>query len=255
MNSPIPSMNTVSQAQDLGPSTEAQAEIPVLETQVLNQRETAAAIAKTYETKNKLEVKDTVSLKGLTVIDDVFNVAKRVGRRACLVGGWVCSTAAVASMFFFNAKTFALLFGIPAALFFVVATTLGKSAKKNIGTAMITDPLKAVSDLLENNTKSLRENPGHVIKVIQSVDDMSKNHQDYFDALDRLEALREAIWVEKAQLSSQDDEESLMYAGQMDDYLVVLKTALPVQEPAVVEDDAREQARSMHGRAQTQQAI
>ncbi|MDA0772615.1 MAG: hypothetical protein O3C63_06695 [Cyanobacteria bacterium] len=255
MNSPISSVNTASPAHDLGPSRRAQAEIPVLATQVLNQRENAEAIANTYETKNKLEVTDAVSLKGLTVIDDVFNFAKKIGRSACLVGGWVCSTAAVASMFFFNVKTFGLLFGIPAALFFVVATTLDKSTNKQTSSAMITDPLKAVSNLLENNTKFLRENPSHVIKVIQSVDEMSKNTQDYFDAVDRLEALREAILVDKAQLSSHEDELSLMYAGQMDDYLAVLDNILTVPESKTMEDDVREQARSMHSQAQKQQAL
>lgn len=255
MNSSVTSVNTASKAPDFGPSRQTQAEIPILETQVLNQREEAEAIAKSHETKNKLEVNKSSGLKGLPVIDDVLNLAKKIGRSACLVGGWVCSTAAVASMFFFNVKTFGLLFGVPAALFFVVATVLGKSNNKDSRPGMITDPLHAISDLLENNTKFLRENPGHVIKVIQAVDDMPKNQQEYFDALDRLEALRETIWMEKAQLSSHDDEVSLMYAGQMDDYLVVLNNTLPAQDHVVTEDDAREQARSMHSQAQKQQAL
>ncbi|MDD9898725.1 MAG: hypothetical protein OXU45_06980 [Candidatus Melainabacteria bacterium] len=180
----------------------------------------------------------TRELRGLSVLDSIFNFGKKIGRAACLLGGFGCSTAAVLSMFFLNIKLLGMMFAVPAALFFFTATNLAKSTKKEEDTALVTEPVKALNDVLEHKVHYLRENPNHVFKIIQAIEDMPKHHPDYSAAMDRLAALREAVVVERAQLLNLDDEQSLMYLGQMDDYLNIINNILPeVQQAEVLEPD------------------
>lgn len=190
----------------------------------------------------------TRELKGLSVLDTVFNFTKKIGRGACLLGGLVCSTAAVGSMFFLNVKLLGFMFAIPAALFFFVATNLHESTKKTDDYALVKDPVKSLNDILENRIHYLRENPNQIFKIIQAIEDMPKHNPDYSFALDRLAALREAVLVERAQLINlDDDEQSLMYLGQMDDYLNIINNILPPpNQVAVLEQNQPKDLQSVH---------
>lgn len=190
----------------------------------IDPRMQAEAISQKPELKAPVEIEAS---KGIGALDALFSFVKKIGKAACLIGGFGCSTAAVFSVFFLNVKTLGLLFGVPALLFFYVATNLGREDKARHAEGQNLDPVQAVTELLNNQENYLRENPARVIQVINSVDDMPKNKPEYFHLIDRLEALREAVLVEKAQLFNSEDEQSLMYRGQMDDYLNVLNQVLP----------------------------
>lgn len=234
MTSPVANLNNVSPARSGGRESAVDFAIDSQKTDKVDpliQRAKAETLLQKQVSQNKFVAEETTNtLKGLGALDAVANFAKKFGKAACLAGGFACSTAAVLSMFFLNVKTLGLFFGIPAALFFYVATSLGNSAKKIQASLLITDPDKALTELLSGKINYLRESPAYVVKVIQSCENLPKDDSKYLDRLDKLGALRAAILVEKAHLNCFENEESLMYQGQMDDYLDLLKQILPASE-------------------------
>ncbi len=157
--------------------------------------------------------------RGLNVIEWGWNIAKKLGRSVCLAGGWASASAAVVSILFLNIKILGFIFGVPAFLFLYTASTLGRDIKSDPMSGIVKDPLTSLKKILEYHPEMLRNDPKFVVRTIQAIDDMKKNNPRYYEVLDRLEALREVILMEKAQLSKKEDERSLLYKELMDDYL------------------------------------
>ncbi len=172
-------------------------------------------------------------LRGLNIIESGWNGIKKLGRSLCLAGGYLSGSAAIVSILFFNIKILGIIFGIPAFLFLYMASTLGREIKKDPTSGTMKDPLMGLKMILEHQPEILRNDPKFVVKTIQSIGDMKKNNPRYYEVLDRLEALKETILMEKMQLRNKEDENSLLYKELMDDYLDEIERTL-AQNASVV---------------------
>jgi hypothetical protein len=166
------------------------------------------------------EVKESSNkLQGLNIIESAWNSVKKLGRSVCLAGGWASASAAVVSMLFLNIKVLGILFGIPAVLFLYTAATLGRDIKTDPMSGIVKDPLNSLKHILEKHPEALRDDPKFVIKTIQAVGFVKKNDPRYYEVMDRLGALEDSVSMERAKLRNKDDELSLAYLDQMEDYL------------------------------------
>jgi hypothetical protein len=168
-------------------------------------------ITEAKESSNKLQ--------GLNIIESAWNSVKKLGRSVCLAGGWASASAAVVSMLFLNIKVLGILFGIPAVLFLYTAATLGRDIKTDPMSGIVKDPLNSLKHILEKHPEALRDDPKFVIKTIQAVGFVKKNDPRYYEVMDRLGALEDSVSMERAKLRNKDDELSLAYLDQMEDYL------------------------------------
>lgn len=168
---------------------------------------------------SKIEGAPKDRLKGLNIIESGWNVTQKFLRSICLAGGWASASVAVVSLLFLNIKILGFIFGVPAALFLYTASTLGRDIKSDPMSGIVKDPLTSLKKILEHHPEILRNDPKFVIRTIQSIDDMKQNTPRYYEVLDRLEALRETILMEKAQVFNKEDQPSLLYKELMYNYL------------------------------------
>ncbi len=173
-----------------------------------------------------LQKQPTENLKPLDIVSTGWKLGMKGVRALCLIGGFLGASASVLSMFFFNIKSLGILFGIPAALFLYTATHLGKETKDESKT-IAKDPLTGLKVILEQHPEFLRIDPKFVIKTIQSVGNVKRNDPQYYEILDRLEALKEAVIMEQAQLQTQlqknNDPATIAYHDFMADYLTEIE--------------------------------
>ncbi len=200
-----------------------------------SERSRAARLAETGASSRPTAARETNNkLQGLNVIEGLWNLGKKFGRNVCLVGGWASASAAVVSLLFLNIKVLAIIFGVPALLFLYSAASLGRDIKADPMSGPVKDPLNGLRKILQDHPEILRNDPKFVVRTIQAVGEMKKNTPRYYEVLDRVEALRETVLMEMAQLRNKEDERSLLYKELMEDYLSEigkLANQSPVHDP------------------------
>ena len=172
-------------------------------------RETGKSFAKEVIDLPKIQ-----ELRSLPVLNTATNFVKKNTGRLFKVGGFVGATLSVLTYFLFNLKSLAMLLGIPTAMAFYIAHSLGKSAE-NDEVGFSTNPHEILQETI-NKPGLLETHLTLVLQAVEQIKDTKESAPKKQEGIRLIETLNAIVDSKLDQLAGFEDSRTVSLKHELE---------------------------------------